>query len=424
VTDSSTDVAAAAAAPEQAPGLGQPFKILWTSSAVSTLGDGVRMTAFPLLAAAVTRNPIAVAAVAAAGQLPWILTSLIGGALADRLDRRRLMWTVDIFRAVVMFALTAVVAFGKANILTLCCVAFVLGVGQTLFDNANHAILPSVVQRDSIVAANGRLFTARITINSFVGPPLGGVLFAAAEGAPFLLDAISFALASMLVGLLLRPSVEVTSDRRHSSLKDDIAEGIKWVWQSSVLRWAAVFVAVVNFTQAATQTVLVLLALEDLGLKQSGYGLLVGAMGVGGLIGGVGGGALRRRCRPGALFAGTVLITVPIFVVLGFTTSPYVAGAMLALNSFAGITASVLLSSLRQHIVPNELLARVNSVMGLLGMGIGLPLGSIAGGLLAHSLGLRSPFYISAALIALAAISIPAMARAMAALDTNSAKRT
>ncbi len=394
--------------------LGSRFAVLWTAAAVSALGDGVRMAALPLLAAAVTRDPAAVAAVSFAGQLPWLLTSLISGAIADRFDRRTVMWTVDMFRAAVVLALAIMIGTVGIGVATLCLVAFLLGIGQTLFDSAGQAILPTLVPNPALATANSHLASARIAITGFLGPPLGGMLFVAAAALPFLVDAGSFALAAVLVGLLLRLPTEAVSARpARSSLRADIVEGLRWVARHAVLRWVGVLIAVVNFTQAATQSVLVLFALQELGMDQRGYGVLLAATGLGGLLGGLCGAPLRRWFRPGRLLAATILITVPIFVVLGMTTSPLVAGLMLGLNSFAGITASVLLQTLRQSIVPNHLMARVSSVMALLGIGIGLPLGSVAGGFLAQELSLRAPFLISAALIALAAIMVPRLSKAV-----------
>jgi predicted MFS family arabinose efflux permease len=396
--------------------LGRPFAVLWTASAVSNLGDGVRLAALPLMTAAVSRDPFAVAAVSFAGQLPWLLTSLVAGAIADRLDRRTVMWTVDLFRALLVLGLAIIIGAGAFGVGVLCAVAFLIGVGQTLFDNAGQALLPTLVLRTALPSANGRLLTAQSVTTSFLGPPLGGVLFAAAAVLPFLVDMVSFALAAILVGFLLRPhSVSVTDTTTRpgkSSLRGDIGEGLRWLARHAVLRSVGVLIAVVNFTQAATQSVLVLFALQELNIGQRGFGALLAVTGLGGLTGGLCGTTLRRWIRPARLFATTILVTAPIFVILGATSSPLVAGLMLGLNSFAGVTASVLLQTLRQSIVPDLLMARVSSVMGLLSIGIGLPLGSAAGGVLAQLLGLRAPFLISGLLIALTSIAVPRISRA------------
>jgi MFS family permease len=181
-------------------GLGPDYRKLWTAAAVSTLGDGVREAALPLLAASLTRDPAKVAAVAFAGRLPWLLFSLLSGALVDRLDRRRVMWQVDTGRAMVVLALAAAVLMESTSIPLLVVIAFVLGTGETLFDNAAQALMPAVVGRQHLEAANTRLYAAQISSAEFVGPPLGSLLFGAvAVAAPFFLDAGSFAVAAFLV---------------------------------------------------------------------------------------------------------------------------------------------------------------------------------------------------------------------------------
>jgi MFS family permease len=87
--------------------LGPDFRRLWTANAVSNLGDGVTLVAGPLLVASLTADPTAIAAAVLAQQLPWLLFSLVSGALVDRLDRRRLIVTVNLARAVVLAALAA-----------------------------------------------------------------------------------------------------------------------------------------------------------------------------------------------------------------------------------------------------------------------------------------------------------------------------
>lgn len=395
-------------------GLGRPYQALWTANAISTLGDGVRTAALPLLAASISRKPSVVAAVSFAGQVPWLLVSLASGAIADRLDRRTVMWVVDTFRALVMVALAGLVVVDESTVAVLCAVAFLLGTGQTLFDSASHALLPSLVRREDLLSANGRMFGARIVINNFLGPPVGSMLFALAAATPFLLDAGSFAGAALLVGLGFGHRVRTEPVTSRRSIPTEIGEGLRWVWASPVLRKLGGLIAVVNFTQAATQSILVLFALEKLGLTQRGYGLLLAAVGIGGAVGGLFGERLRRRLGAATLFTSAVLLTIPVFVGLGMTSNPFVAAGMLALNACLGVTANVLMNSLRQAIVPNRLLARVNSVMGLLGVGISLPTGSLASGVLADRFGLRAPFFVSAALIACAAVLVPRVSASLA----------
>ena len=208
---------------------------LWTAATVSNLGDGVTLAALPLLAASLTRSPTSIAVVTFAGTLPWLLFALLSGALADRLDRRRTMVLVDAFRMLVMAGLAVLVLTDADSLLLVGVVAFVLGSAETLFDNSAQSILPSIVERDSLETANGRVYAAEVVTNQFVGPPVGAFLFAATAAAPFFLDAGSFGLAA-LVMLGVRGSFRPVRDGRPTSrspsIRADIAEGMRWLWRN------------------------------------------------------------------------------------------------------------------------------------------------------------------------------------------------
>lgn len=121
------------------------FGKLWAATTVSNLGDGVMLAAAPLLAATLTRDPLLVALVVFSHRLPWLMFTLLSGALVDRVDRRRVMWAVDAFRTALIGALGLAVWLESASIPLLCMVFFFLGTAETLFDIASQAILPQVV---------------------------------------------------------------------------------------------------------------------------------------------------------------------------------------------------------------------------------------------------------------------------------------
>ncbi|MDT0261747.1 MFS transporter [Jatrophihabitans lederbergiae] len=138
---------------------------------VSSLGDGIRFVAFPLLAAALTRDPRAVALVSAAGFLPWPLFGLLGGAVVDRVDRRRLMWRTDVLRAIVVGCFALLVASNRAPVAGLAAVSFVLGVAETFFDNAASALVPMLVADPVIERANSWLLSSQTVMSVLVGGP-------------------------------------------------------------------------------------------------------------------------------------------------------------------------------------------------------------------------------------------------------------
>jgi MFS family permease len=408
-------------------GLGPGFAKLWTATAVSNLGDGVTLVAGPLLAASLTRDPRLVAGLAVAQRLPWLLFSLVSGALVDRLDRRLLMVRVDAARCVAVGLLGVAVLADMATLPLLYAVFFALGTAETLFDSAAVSILPAVVPRAQLPRANGRLLSAQMVANELVAPPLGGLLFATAAAVPFLLDAGTFAAAAALVAAIGgRFRVERPEGAAPTTLRSEIAEGVRWLARHRLLRILAVAIAVMNLTLSATLSISVLYAQERLGLGSVGYGLLLSAVAVGGISAGLVAERVIGRLGPATTMRLGLVIESSTHLVLALARSPYVVGAMFALFGFHAMTWSVISVSLRQELIPARLLGRVNSAYALFGFG-SLSLGAVAGGLLAARYGLTAPFWCSFAAMSVLTVGCwpilsaraMAQARARAAADAD-----
>jgi MFS family permease len=373
--------------------LGGNFARLWTAGAVSNLGDGVGLTAMPLLAASLSRSPTVVALVATAASLPWLLFSLVGGAIADRTDRRRTMSVVDGLRFVAMGALAVALLADAESIALLVIVSFALGMAETVFDNASQAILPRVVTGEALEIANGRLEGAQIVANQFVGPPLGAWLFGLAASVPFFLDAGTFLFAALLV-LTLRGSFRPEREVAGTTVRGDIAEGVRWLRRHRVLRSLAIALGIINFVGTAAMTILVLYAKEILHLADTQYGLLLTAEAAGAVLGSMVASRISARLGPGSTLAVAILIAAASFFVPVFWAQPVAVAASLAVGAFGGLVWNVITVSLRQVLVPDELLGRVNSAYRLLGWGT-MPIGALAGGLVADGFGLRAPFLVA-----------------------------
>jgi MFS family permease len=182
--------------------LGRPFSLVWFSVIVSSTGDGMFVTAFPLLAATLTRDPVLIAGVTISSRLPWLFFSMITGALADRMDRRRLMISADLVRFVLVAAFGIAIAVGAEELWMLYSCAFLLGAAETLHVNAAQAIIPALIEREQLLDANARFGSAQTVAAQFVGPPLGSSLFNLSGSIPFLADAASFAGSAALVAAL------------------------------------------------------------------------------------------------------------------------------------------------------------------------------------------------------------------------------
>ncbi|NYF58680.1 MFS transporter [Micromonospora purpureochromogenes] len=390
--------------------LGPDFARLWTATAVANLGDGVTMIAGPLLVASISDDPAAVAAAALAPQLPWLLFALVSGALVDRLDRRRLVVTVNLARGAVLAALAVAVLAGAATVPLICLAFFLSGVGETLADTASGALLPALVPAEQLERANGRLFASFVLGNQFAAKPLGAYLFGLGAALPFAVDAASFGLAALLVALLRwrpTPPAGPTPDggARHS-LRADVAAGLRALWSVPVLRSLAVCIAVMNVAFCAAFAAFVLYARQRLGLGDVGYGVLLTASAVGGLAGTALAGRLKTRFGAPALLRVGLLVEVGLQLVLATTRQPWIAGAALAVWGGHAMVWGVLVVSLRQRLVPDRLRGRVNSVYALADLG-GAAVGTALGGLLAQATGaITAPLWMAAGALTVLTVAV------------------
>ena len=294
---------------------------------ITSIGDGIDHAAVPLLTASLTSDARLVAAVAMAQQLPWLVFSLVAGALVDRWDRRRVMVTADVARMVLVGALAVAVAAGVATVGLVAVTALLLGVADTFFRTASLPLVATLVEPAQLERANGYESSLEIVGAEFVGPPLGGLLFAVAAMLPLAIDAGSFGLSALLLASLggsfaarsaTAPAASSTApaspatraggdgpsgERRGSAvgrLLSDVGEGLRWLRGHRPLRTLALVLGAWNFASSAGMSVFVLFARDRLGLDAQGYGLLLagsaaGAAVAGSVIARVAGRVRRRR---------------------------------------------------------------------------------------------------------------------------------
>ncbi|MGV9382384.1 MFS transporter [Nonomuraea sp. NPDC003707] len=395
---------------ETEPRLSAGYWRLWWATGINSIGDGAFAAAVPLLAVTVTRDPRLVSIVSAATYLPWLLLSLPAGALVDRHDRVALMWRAQAIQALIVAVIAVLAAFGQIGIPMLAIIAFGLGGCTVVFANAAQAVLPDIVAEPLLHKANGHQQVITTAGLQFAGPPAGSLLFAVAVALPFSVDAASFALSAALLATLPRRRRERIE---HPPMRTAIADGLRWLARHRLLRTLAILLGVNTFCFQLGNVSLVLLATQTLRLDTPGYGLLLAGAAIGSLLGGLVSARLVQRMGELSALLAALITNVVIFVGIGLSPNVIVLGALLAVNGFVTTLWSIVTVSLRQRIVPSELLGRVNSVYRMLGWGL-IPLGALAGGLVAHAFGLRAPYPVAGALRGIALlVALPVLIRAM-----------
>nr|WP_042196075.1 MFS transporter [Kibdelosporangium sp. MJ126-NF4]CEL22388.1 Antibiotic efflux protein [Kibdelosporangium sp. MJ126-NF4]CTQ89243.1 Antibiotic efflux protein [Kibdelosporangium sp. MJ126-NF4] len=369
------------------------FPKLWAAAAVSNIGDGVTMAAGPLLVAHLTDNPVWVAGAVFVQQLPWLLFALLSGAVVDRVDRRRLIVVVNVLRGVALGGLTAAILGDAVGIPVVYGVFFLLGTGESLADTASAAMLPAVVPKEKLPSANAKLMATFTVNNQFLAKPLGAWLFAGSAALPFAFDAATFLLAAGLLATLR--AVPQRPEPRNTSLRADVAEGVRWLANHRLLRTLALTMSVANVAFCAAFAVFVLYVRQRLGLDEIGYGLLLTTFAVGGLAGTLLAPRLERVVRARVLLRLGLVVETLTHLTLAVTQLWPVAAGILVLFGVHTMVWGVIVVTIRQRDVPDGLLGRVTSVYSLVDFA-GAAVGSLLGGLFASSMGITAPYWIAA----------------------------
>jgi MFS family permease len=448
VSDTAPGIAGEAVEPgeHEKPGkikLGTNYWKLWTSSVISNLGDGVTLIALPWLASAVTRNAFLIALIAVASRIPWLVFTLPAGVITDRVDRRKLMWWSQAFRAVLMFFSAGAVWYYQSTLPDpgevqdgvvsenaviyglIVSVALLFGFAEVLYDNSAQTILPSIVEPEGLEKANARLWGAELVTNSFIGPPLGSVLIAVAFALPFFFDAGTFVIAAILIFLLTGTfTVKRAGDQDPSDKVDwwgEIKEGVEWLWHHPLLRPMAIILGMLNGLGALTGATLVLFAQESLDVDALMFAVLGMAGAVGGITGSLAAPRISKALGSGTSLYLTLIASIVTNLVIGFATHWSLVFAMFAVFSFSAVLWNVITVSLRQTIIPDHLLGRVNSVYRFFAWGM-MPIGFVLGGALvsgleaagaSRDLALRSPWWLaSGAYVLLFAYAAPKLTTA------------
>ena len=372
--------------------LGSRFRWLLAATTVNGIGDGVVVSAGPLLVASKTHDPLVVSLALLSEYLPTLLFGVVAGVAADRFDRRRMVVAVNLGRTIVLVLLAVAIITDVASIAVVLAALFVMATAETFADSATSTLLPGLIPREDLGLGNARIQGSSLLTNQLLFPPVGAFLFAIGPAIPFATNAIGFALGAALISRLAMDVRTIAGTR--SGLQDDTLEGLRWLIAHPPMRTLALTIFTFNVTFGAAWSVLVLYASERLGMNAVGFGLLTTAVAIGGVIGTLSYGRLERRFTLANIMRGGLIIETCTHLVLALTSSATVAlGTFVIFGAHEfvwGTTSTVV----RQRSVPDALLGRVSGAYRVAIVG-GLVIGTPIGGLLAKQFGITAPFWFA-----------------------------
>jgi MFS family permease len=371
--------------------LGRSFRWLLASTTINNAGDGVALSAGPLLVASQTRDPFLVSLALLSEYLPSLLFGVPAGAIADRVDRKRMVILVNVGRAFVLAVLVATIVTASVSIAIVLIALFVLGTAETLADSAASTILPGIVAKPDLGIANARMQGAFVLTNQLLLPPVGAFMFALGPAIPFAANAAAFVLGAILIVRVVTSQVERTEV---GTFRRDMADGVRWLLGNPPMRTLALTIVCFNITFGAAWGVLVLYATERLGMGPVGFGLLTTATAIGGIVGISLYGSLERRFSLADIMRVGLLIETFTHLSLALTTSPVWALGTLVVFGGHEFVWSTTSTAVRQRAVPDELMGRVGGVYRVAIIG-GLVIGTPIGGILASEFGITAPFWFA-----------------------------
>lgn len=381
-------------------GLPPDFLKLWLGQTVSEFGSRISRAGIPLIAViTLTASPNQMALLAAAASLPVLLFGLVAGVWVDRLRRRPILIAMDLARLALLLTIPAAALTGHLSIGLLYVITAALSVMGLIFQNAYHAYLPSLVEREHVIEANSRLSTSE-SLAEIGGPALAGVLIQVIS-APFaiIFDAITFLVSAVSASLIRKPEPAPHPPAERGSVWAEIREGVGVVAASPVLRTLAIALALRSFTGNFYGVLYDIFGIRDLGLTPSLLGLAIAAGGIGALLGALLSSRVSKRFGLGRTMIGCLLVSGAVGLLTPLAGgSQTLATAMLIVPQIVGDGAMMVFwinsISLQQMVVPNHLLGRTNATFGFLSEGVG-PAGALIAGALATALGARTTLLIS-----------------------------
>ena len=380
------------------------FILLWTGQLISTVGSEVSRLAFPLLVLALTGSPAKAGIVGFAQTLPNLFLYLPAGALVDRWNRKRIMLVADAIRAIALGSIAIALVADELVFAHIVAAAFLEGCMTVFFRVAESAALPQVVPREQLPDAIAQN-QAREQGAGVVSQPLAGALFSIDRVVPFVFDAISY-LASFVSLLFIRPDFQERRKRSGRRLRDEIAEGVRWLWGLPFLRASIFLSAGTNFAHAALFLALIVRA-RELGASAALIGLMFALFAGGAVVGSLAAPWIQRHLPAPVVLIGAIWLWTVATAALVLVDDTLVLGLLAGVQPLVGPAWNVIVGSYRYALVPDRLLGRVQSAGALVAWGT-IPLGTLAAGFLLEALEARGTFLVLAGIFLVVALAASA----------------
>ena len=374
------------------------FLSLWGAETISQFGTQVSLLALPLVAILVLEeSAFKIAALTSVEFMPFLLFTLPAGVWVDRLRRKPILVLGNVGRAVALLSVPIVYWVGGLTIWQLYVVGFAVGTCTVFFDVAYQSYIPALVGREDVVEANSKLEISRAAAN-IAGPGMAGGLIALLTApVAVLVDAVSYAISAVLLfGIRKQEEAPPRAERR--SLRDELGEGLRYVFRNPYQRTMVVMTALSNFFGQVVFSILLVYAVRELDLSAATIGIALAIGNLGTLASALTAKRIGERLGVGRTILLASCLFGPGTLLIAFAPEAYalplIVLAMIVIG-FGGILYNVTAISLIQAITPDRILGRANASRRFVVWGV-VPLGGFTGGALASTIGLRETMVVGA----------------------------
>lgn len=378
--------------------LGSSFNRLWSASILSNLADGLAMTAFPLLAISLTKDPVLISITGALVMLPWLLFAVPVGAIVDSVNRKYVVAGANATRSLIAAGLSLTIVFDVINIYWLFLIIFMVGICEVFADTASQTVLPAVVDKEKLEVANSRMEMTHTIIQGFVGAPIGGLIYAIAVAAPFIANSVGFFFAALISVTIPLHFVKVERESGKTgfpALREDMRVGISFLFNHKELRRLVLTTSAIGFGFSFATSTQILFAVDLLHLDPKFFGVVMSAMAAFSLLGAFLAPKSAAKFGRGRVLRAAMITSTGLTFITAFSPNLWFYIGFSLFGAFSIVHWNIVLMATYQRLIPQEIYGRVHGTRRTLVWG-SMPIASLLGGFVAKQ-GLRLPFIIGGA---------------------------